>query len=117
MYEQAIAEFQKAINISANSSHIRAELGHAYAVAGKSREALEILDNLKGLSKEMYISAYDVAAILIGLGQKDQAFEWLENAYEDRSEALRYLKVDPRLDSLRSDSRFADLVRRVGLTE
>ena len=52
MYEQAIAEFQKAINVSGNSSHIRAELGHAYAVAGKSREALEILDNLKGLSTE-----------------------------------------------------------------
>jgi serine/threonine protein kinase/Tfp pilus assembly protein PilF len=117
MYEEAITEFQKAINLSGDSSHIKAELGHAYAIAGKGEEALKIIDELKGPSKETYISPYDVAAIYVGLGQKDQAFEWLQKASEDRSDWLRYLKVDPRLDPLRLDPRFADLVRRVGLPQ
>jgi len=117
MYEEAITEFQKAINLSGDSSHIRAELGHAYAIAGKGEEALKIIDELKGPSQKTYISPYDVAAIYVGLGQKDQAFDWLQKAYEERSDWLRYLKVDPRLDPLRSDPRFADLVRRVGLPQ
>ena len=75
------------------------------------------LDELKGLSKETYISPYDVAMIHVGLDQKDQAFDWLQKAYEERSDWLRYLKVDPRLDPLRSDPRFPDLVRRVGLPQ
>ncbi len=112
-YEEAIAEFQKAINLSGDSSHIKAELGHAYAVAGKGGEALKIIDELKGPSKDAY--PYDVATIYVGLGQKDQAFDWLQKAYEERSDWLRYLKVDPRLDPLRSDHRFPELVRKVGL--
>ena len=117
MYEEAFTEVQKAISLSGDSVHIRAELGHAYAVAGKGGEALKIMDELKGLSKETYVSPYDVAAIYVGLGQKDQAFDWLEKAYQERSDWLRYLKVDPRLDPLRSDLRFSDLVRRVGLPQ
>ena len=117
MYEEAFTEVQKAISLSGDSVHIRAELGHAYAVAGKGGEALKIMDELKGLSKETYVSPYDVAAIYVGLGQKDQAFDWLEKAYQERSDWLRYLKVDPRIDPLRSDLRFPDLVRRVGLPQ
>ncbi len=117
MYEEAFTEFQKAISLSGDSVHLRAELGHAYAVAGKGGEALKIMDELKRLSKETYVSPYDVAAIYVGLGQKDQAFDWLEKAYQERSDWLRYLKVDPRLDPLRSDLRFPDLVRRVGLPQ
>ncbi|MFN2513927.1 MAG: protein kinase [Pyrinomonadaceae bacterium] len=117
MHQEAIAEFQKGISLSGDSLHIRAELGHAYAVAGKKEEALKIMDELKRLSKETYISPYDVAMIYVGLGQKDQAFDWLEKAYQERSDWLRYLKVDPRLDPLRSDLRFPDLVRRVGLPQ
>ncbi len=115
MYEEAIAEFHKAINLSGDSSHIKAELGHAYALAGKGQEALKIIDELKGPSKDAY--PYDVATIFVGLGQKDQAFDWLQKAFEERSDWLRYLKVDPRLDPLRSDPRFADLVRRIGLPQ
>jgi tetratricopeptide (TPR) repeat protein len=117
MHQEAIAEFQKAISLSGDSLQIRAELGHAYAVAGKEQEALKIMDELKGLSKESYISAYDVAAIYVGLDQKDRAFDWLQKAYEERSEWMRYVKVDPRFDPLRSDPRFPDLVRRVGLPQ
>lgn len=117
MHQETIAEFQKAISLSGNSLHIRAELGHAYAVAGRQQEALKIMDELKRLSKESYISPYDVAMIYVGLGQNDQAFEWLQKAYEERSDWMRYLKVDPRSDPLRSDSRFTELVRRVGLPQ
>ena len=117
MHQEPIAEFQKAISLSGDSLHIKAELGHAYAVAGKEEEALKIMDELKGLSKETYISPYDVAMIYVGLDQNDQAFDWLQKAYEERSDWLRYLKVDPRIDPLRSDLRFLDLVRRVGLPQ
>src|SRR6266516_2906606 len=117
MYAEAISEFQKAITLSGNSLHIKAELGHLYAVAGKDEEAMKIMDELKGLSKETYVSPYDVAMIYVGLAQRDQGFDWFQRAYEERSDWLRYLKVDPRLDPVRSDPRFADLVRRVGLPQ
>jgi len=70
---------------------------------------------LEQLSKERYVSAYDIALVHTGLGDKEQAFEWFEKAYQERSAALSWLKVDARLDQLRSDPRFADLIRRVGL--
>ncbi len=117
MYGEAISEFQKARDLSGESSNLAAGLGHAYALSGRREEALKILDELKGSSKEGYISSYDIALIHLGLGQKDQAFEWLEKAYVEHSESLRYLKADPRHDSLRPDPRFADLLRRVGLPQ
>jgi tetratricopeptide (TPR) repeat protein len=117
MHQEAIAEFQKTIALLGEDSvQTKAELGHAYAVAGKKEQALKIMDELKALSKETYVSPYDVAMIYVGLDQKDQAFDWLQKGYEERF-GMRYLKVDPRLDPLRSDPRFRDLVRRVGLPQ
>ena len=113
MYREAIAELQMAVNLSGNSPHIKAELGHAYAIAGETTPALDILDELKRESTETHISSYDIAVIYIGLGRKDQALEALENAYQERSEWLRYVKVDPRLDPLRGDPRFEKLVNQV----
>jgi hypothetical protein len=75
----------------------------------------QALDELKALSNRRYVSPYSIALIYAGLGEKDQAFAWLEKAYEDRSSLMVYLKVEPMLDSLRSDTRFAELVRRIGL--
>jgi len=72
---------------------------------------------LKVLSKRRYVSPYFVALIYTGLGEEDQAFAWLQKAHEDRWGWLAYLKMDPRLDSLRADPRFADLARRIGLAE
>lgn len=74
-----------------------------------------VIADLKALSKTRYVNSFQIAAIYLGLGDKDRAFEWLENAYRDRSDVLIYLNVDPRLDSIRPDPRFADLVRRVGI--
>ena len=113
MYREAIAELQMAVNLSGNSPHIKAELGHAYAIAGETTPALDILDELKRESTETHISSYDIAVIYIGLGRKDQALEALENAYQERSEWLRYVKVDTRLDPLRGDPRFEKLANQV----
>ncbi len=114
-YEEAIAALTKATTLSpSNPFHVSA-LGHAYAVSGQKSEAMKILDQLNELSQRRYVSPHEIAIIYAGLGEKEQAFAWLEKAYADRSWRLPFLKVEPRFDSLRSDPRFADLVRRVGL--
>lgn len=109
--EQAITELQK----NRGRSVVLGLLGYAYAVAGRKAEALKALAELQALSGRRYISPYEIARIYVGLGEKEQAFEWLEKAYQGRSDYLTRLQVDPTFDSLRSDPRFADLVRRVGL--
>ena len=93
----------------------RADIGHVYAVWGKKTEAREILAELIAKSKQSYVSAYDVAVIYAGLGETDHAFAWLDKAIEQRSYWLVWLKLDPRLDSLRSDTRFSRLLQRVAL--
>jgi len=113
MYQEAIAELQTAMNLSGGSPHIKAELGHAYAIAGNTTQALEILAELKSESAQTHVSNYEIAVIYIGLGRKDQALEALENAHQERSEWLRYVKVDPRLDPLRGDPRFEKLANQI----
>jgi eukaryotic-like serine/threonine-protein kinase len=113
----ALAELQRANETQTIILWPSAELGHAYAVSGKKGKAEEILKQLKERSKQSYVPAYDFAEIYIGLGDKEQAFASLEKAYADRSMLLTLLKVDPELDSLHSDPRFKDLVRRVGLPQ
>lgn len=117
MYDQAIAAFQKAILTRGRPSWFSSMsgLGHVYAVSGKRAEARAVLDELKQLSRQEYVPPDLIALIYAGLDEKDQAFAWLEKAYEDRSFRMSWLKVEPRWDSLRSDPRFADLLRRVGL--
>jgi TolB-like protein/Tfp pilus assembly protein PilF len=111
--EDANREFQKAISASGASPRYLAGLGYGYAQSGNTREAQNVLEDLRELSKRRYVSSFDIAAIYVGLGDKDQAFEWLQKAYEERSIFLIFLKVDPRLDPLRSDPRFQDLLRRM----
>jgi tetratricopeptide (TPR) repeat protein len=114
MYPQAIAEFQKGVKIS-GSPLMLALLGHAYAASGKTAEARQVLTDLHELETRRYVSPYTVAAIHTGLGEKDQAFKWLERAYEERDVWLMNLKVDPVFAKLRSDKRFQDLLTRAGL--
>src|SRR5437870_9605824 len=116
-YSEAEDEMRKAKELLKDSMATEADTGYVYAVSGKKDQALKVIDELKELSKRRYVSSYHVAMIYLGLKEKDQAFEWLENAYRERSDLLVYLKVEPRLDSLRSDPRFTDLVRRVGLPQ
>jgi len=96
---------------------MQAQLGHAYAVAGKRSEAEKVLSELRELANQRYVSPYDVAMIYVGLGDKEQAFAWLEKAYQEHARRLWALKVNPTWDSLRSDSRFAGLLRRIGLPQ
>jgi DNA-binding winged helix-turn-helix (wHTH) protein/TolB-like protein/tetratricopeptide (TPR) repeat protein len=114
MYEEAVAEFEKEKLLA--GGHLSAALGYTYGVTGRRDEAEEILRGLKERSKRHFVSSNSIALVYTGLGEKDLAFEWLEKAYQERSELMTWLKVDPRLDSLRSESRFTDLMRRVGLT-
>ena len=114
MYAQAIAEFQRGVKIS-GSPLMLALLGHAYAASGKTAEARQVLADLHDLETRRYVSPYMVAAIHTGLGDKDQAFKWLERANDERDVWLMNLKVDPVFAKLRSDKRFQDLLTRAGL--
>ena len=86
-----------------------------YGLAGHRAEAKKILNELLELKRRRYVTPPALANVYIGLGDKDQAFFWLEKAYQDRSNYLAYLKVFPGCDSLRSDPRIDDLLRRMGL--
>jgi Tfp pilus assembly protein PilF len=111
----AIPEFQKAVEYSGNDSDPTASLAYAYARTGKRAEAEKILMDFLEQSKTSYVSPYMIATIYAALGNKDRAFEYLEKAYDERSADLSYfLKADLRMDTLRSDSRFQDLVQRMG---
>lgn len=116
MYDEAIECFKKAIALSGTSALPKALLARTYALAGRKSEALALLEELNELSTQTYVSPYRIAAIYSALGDKDRAFQWLEHAYEGRDGWLIWLAVDPVVDSLRSDRRFAELVSRVGLT-
>ncbi len=90
-------------------------IGNAHARAGDRQAALRTLEELTAASKRRYVPSFHIAIVHTGLGDKDQAFAWLDRAYEERSHFLVDLKFNPILDPLRPDLRFADLLRRVGL--
>jgi Flp pilus assembly protein TadD len=116
MYEEAIAEFQKAVALFRGDPMQLAVLGHGYAVAGKRSEAQKIINELTELSKRRYFPPYFIALIYVGLGDKNKAFELLEKVFAERSANLTVLQAEPMFDPVRSDPRFQDLLRRVGLT-
>jgi Flp pilus assembly protein TadD len=116
-YGEAIAEFQKAISLEKDNAFSLMGLGFTYAVSGQREDARRILGQLNELSKRFYVPPTYIAAVHAGLGDKDQAFQWLEKAYRERDEGLIYLNVAAPWGNLRSDPRFASLVRRVGLPE
>jgi tetratricopeptide (TPR) repeat protein len=113
MYKEGMAEFEKLLAISPGNPLGLSDLGYAYAVAGRRAEAQKVLDQLNEHSRANYVPAMLRARIYAGLGEKDKAIEWLERGYEDRS--IPPVKVDPALDPLHSDPRFADLLRRMNL--
>ncbi|MBZ5543781.1 MAG: protein kinase [Acidobacteriia bacterium] len=113
MHQEAVAEIQKAANQRTGSLEPLAQLANAYAVAGKRNEAHTVLNQLKALSKQRYVGPYLTATTYVGLGQREEAFAWLERAFEVHDPYLTILNVDPRLDPLRSDPRFQALLRRM----
>jgi DNA-binding SARP family transcriptional activator len=115
MYEAAIKEMQQAVSLSGRSTETLTGLARTWAASGSSIEARKILDELSAKSAEHYVSPYSIAKIHASLGDNEQAFSWLEKAYNVRHPDFIELKVEPALDNLHDDSRFADLLRRVGL--
>jgi DNA-binding winged helix-turn-helix (wHTH) protein/TolB-like protein len=114
MYREAIGDFQKGVTLS-GSPLMLALLGHAYAVSGQKGSAQNVLNELRDLQGRRYVSPYTIAAIYAGLGEKDQAFKWLDTAEEERDIWLMNLKVDPVFKPIRSDPRFPDLLVRTRL--
>ena len=115
MHHQAQETFQKILALSPDSGAVLALLGHEYGVSGNRPEAERILARLRELSARRYVPAVYMALVYVGLGDKTQAFEWLEKAYDERCEYLVYLPTEPVADPLRSDPRFKHLLEQLGL--
>jgi tetratricopeptide (TPR) repeat protein len=115
MIPEAIVEFQTAIQLVVFHQAPISGLGLAHGLAGRKVEARSCLEQLLQQSKKGYVAPYYIACVWIGLGDKAQAFHCLEKAFEEHSSWMVPLKVDPSLDSLRSDPRFKNLIQRVGL--
>jgi len=115
MYRESLPELEKYSALSRGRAMSLALLGYAHARLGERSQALRVLRQLEAASKQSYTPAFSFAVVYAGLGEKDQAFAWLEKAYGERTSRLGYLKVEPLWDPLRTDPRFAGLVRRIGL--
>jgi Flp pilus assembly protein TadD len=114
MHEEASAEMQRSMELQENAPPSVAGLGYVYAVAGRRDEAVKILNQLQERAdRGEYVWPLGIALIHIGLGEKDEAFVWLDRAYEDHSTGMNYLKINPSYDPLRSDPRFTNLLRRM----
>ncbi len=114
-FEQAIIQFNSALAISEEKANITGLLASSYALSGQKTEALKIINTLRIQSKHRYISPYWVAVIYACMGEKDNAFNWLNKAVAEQSGGLVWLKVEPKLDGLRGDPRFSELLKTIGL--
>jgi TolB-like protein/Tfp pilus assembly protein PilF len=116
LYADSIAAFSKAREIAGENQLAIGGFGRACAIAGRRDEALEALRELKRMSEQRYVSNYNIAEIHMGLGDHDEALKWLWKAYESRDVWLVWLRVNPAFDPLRADTRFTELLRRVGFS-
>jgi eukaryotic-like serine/threonine-protein kinase len=114
-YDEALDRMSRAVELLHGNLVVEADRAHALALSKRTAEAEESLGGLLTLSRTRYVNPVETALVYIGLGKSDEAFRWLDRAYEERSDLLVYLRVDPRFDPIRSDPRFAELIRRVGL--
>ncbi|HEV2119560.1 MAG TPA: tetratricopeptide repeat protein [Candidatus Bathyarchaeia archaeon] len=115
MYKEAIAELSHAVDLSGESTISLAMLGHANGTAGRNNEAKRILEKLMDRSKKQYVPSYWIAMIHVGLGDKNNAFMWLERAFQERSSWLVWARVEPRFDTLRADRRLRTMLLRMRL--
>ena len=117
LYPEAISEAQQAASYSGRAPRYVAGVGDALAAAGKRAEAQSIIDELVRSSKSGHVSPFYIAEVYSTLGERDQAFEGLEKAYQLRDDELDWILIDPSFDNIRSDPRYADLLRRMGLPQ
>ena len=115
LHKKAIKALGKAAKLSNDGPRILAWLGYGYATAGSTVKAQQVLEKLMSGSKERHIDPYNIALLHIGLGEDEKALDSLEQAYEERSGQLIFLRLDPSVDNLRSNPRFIDLLERLGL--
>jgi len=115
LHSEAVNELKEAANLSGDSPLYTAQVAVALAVEGRSGDALRIAHELEAISRKRYVSPYGLAQICAASNKKEDAFKWLQAAYEDHAVWMGYLAVDPIFDRYRSDERFKDLLRRVGL--
>ena len=113
--DQAIAAIQRSVTLSNGSVEEKAYLCYAYGITGRRAESLKLRREISEQQAEKYVSPYLMAVIEMGLGNKDQALNWLNQAYVARSVNLIYLPVEPIFEGLHSDARFVELLRRIGL--
>jgi TolB-like protein/DNA-binding winged helix-turn-helix (wHTH) protein/Flp pilus assembly protein TadD len=113
MLTEAAAEFERAVSLSGNGAIYVASLAHAYGLAGRQSEALQLIRGLEGRAAAGQVSSYDMAIAFLGVDRKDEAFAWLERAALEHAGRLAFVNVDPRFDRVRSDPRFGELVRRL----
>ena len=113
--QKSVEALTKAVDLAPDNLSFEADLAWAHAIAGEKQKAEVALDQLLRISINTYVPPFHLAGICVGLNQNDRAIDWLENAYNDRSDQITYIGGDPRFDSLREDPRFQDLVSRIGL--
>ncbi len=115
MYPEAISEFSQAVKLSGGNSEPLALNGYASVLSGDTAKGRAVLKELKSLESQRYVPPSNLALLSYILGEKDEAFSWLEKAYQDRDIRLCRLKVDSKWDSMRSEPRFVEILKRIGL--
>ena len=114
-FDESVAAFQRAIQLTPRSPSMRAALGRTFALSGKREEALGILQELHTLAEKRYVAPFELASVYFALGQSDEGFDWLTRAFQDRCFELISLRVDPRWQSLKDHPRFHQLLLALGL--
>jgi tetratricopeptide (TPR) repeat protein len=115
-YADAATAFETCLRSSHRDPRATPALGHVYGLLGKRADALRLIETSRdGIIKADQLGPTGIALIYLGLGDKDSAFAWLEKAFKVREGALPYVKLDPRCDRLRSDPRFAALLKKLRL--
>ena len=114
-FDESLAAFQRAVHLSPQTPRMQAGLARTQALAGRRKEASEILRKLEALSEQRYVSPFEFAIMRFALGQMDLGFRWFNKACQDRSFELIWMRVDPRLDPIRADKRFDAAARQMSL--
>jgi eukaryotic-like serine/threonine-protein kinase len=114
-YDEALTDMRRGAALLQGNVVVSADIGHVHAASGQRGEAERVIEMLQKEAAQRYVSPFEIALIYVALGETDRAFAWLDKAYQDRSDLLVYLDVEPRLDPVRSDPRFKELATKVGL--